>query len=201
MITLVQKQVLSVAQAGFVLVMTTLAVAWTSSVMRLLLPAFGLAIYLSTRTDGKLLSAETVFLIALALAFLVGLYVLFGGAFQQLRIQPNDTGDAEPGKFKRKQSLVLLLFTVAGLVPTLDKLVNAKVVTVQGAVALIIFIVVVYHAIKPAMRMIMPIFSMALFVSLNAGSYREAGSLAVSVFTLVLAMFGVYLVFIALRSR
>ena len=196
-LALVQRGVLAVGQAAGLLVAIVIAVAMVNSVMRLILPLLGLALFItySATNSGKIQQA-TGLLILTGLFLLFGLYIMIRKAFPGIGRDSNSAAPV-PGVTNSRgfKHALVKLFAFVGAIPVAMVLVQKGVITGQGAVGLLCLIAIGLTVVNSAMRWIMPVFGVALFITYNATSNAEIKQLSGSLLVMVIMLFGLFIIF------
>lgn len=85
------------------------------------------------------------------------------------------------------------LFAFVGAIPVAMVLVQKGVISGQGAVGLLCMIAIGLMVVNSAMRWILPVFGVALFVTYYATSNAEIKELSGSLLVLVIMLFGLFI--------
>lgn len=201
-LALVQRGVLTVGQAAGLLVAIVIAVAMVNSVMRLILPLLGLALFItySATNSGKIQQA-TGLLILTGIFLLFGLYIMIRKAFPGIGRDSNRAAPVPAINSRGFKNALVKLFAFVGAIPVAMVLVQKGVISSQGAVGLICLIAIGLMVVNSAMRWIMPVFGVALFVTYNATSNAEIKELSGSLLVLVIMLFGLFMIFRSAFAR
>lgn len=194
-LALVQRGVLTVGQAAGLLVAIVIAVAMVNSVMRLILPLLGLALFItySATNSGKIQQA-TGLLILTGIFLLFGLYIMIRKAFPGIGRDSNRAAPVPAINSRGFKNALVKLFAFVGAIPVAMVLVQKGVISSQGAVGLLCLIAIGLMVVNSAMRLILPVFGVALFVTYNATTNPEIKALSGSLIVLIITLLGICII-------